>query len=91
MALERHGLAATVTRLPAPLRHAYVLLVVMLGWVLFRTETLSGTLLYLQALACLNTAVIEAPALPVTTAVWVALAVGVSDRLRSSRGSVAGA
>ena len=49
----------------------------MLGWVVFRTETLPGTLLYLQALAGLNTAVIEAPALPVTTTVWVALAVGV--------------
>ena len=77
MALERHGLYATVTRLPVPLRHAYVLLVVMLGWVLFRTETLPGTLLYLQALAGLNTAESEAPALPVTTAVWVAMAVGV--------------
>ena len=75
--VERLGLAATVARLPALLRHVYVLLVVMLGWVVFRTETLPGTLLYLQALAGLNTAVIEAPALPVTTTVWVALAVGV--------------
>src|SRR4051812_8670704 len=36
LVVERLGLAAAVRRLWAPLRHAYLLLVVMVGWVFFR-------------------------------------------------------
>ena len=74
--LERAGLAATVARLPALLRHAYLLLVVMVGWVFFRTETVREALLFLQAMAGLN-APAAAPALPVTPVLWLALAAGV--------------
>jgi len=37
-----------------PLRHAYVLLVVMVGWVFFRAEDLPHSLQYLAAMAGLN-------------------------------------
>ncbi len=40
LVVERVGLAARVARLPAPLRHAYLLLVVMVGWAFFRADSL---------------------------------------------------
>jgi alginate O-acetyltransferase complex protein AlgI len=48
---ERVGLAAFVRRLPAPLRHAYLLAVVMVGWVFFRADTLTHGAAYLGAMA----------------------------------------
>lgn len=53
--LPGRGLAA----LPPPLRIVYTLLVVMLGWVLFRSDNLSQAVEYYAALAGLN----EAPVL----------------------------
>ena len=37
-------------RLPAPVQHAYVLLVVLVGWVFFRADTFAHALAYLQAM-----------------------------------------
>lgn len=51
LVLERLGLAAFVRRLPAPVRHAYLLLVVMIGWVFFRADTLQHAFAYLGAMA----------------------------------------
>jgi alginate O-acetyltransferase complex protein AlgI len=51
LVLERLGLAAFVRRLPAPVRHAYLLLVVMIGWVFFRADTLQHAAAYLGAMA----------------------------------------
>ncbi len=48
---ERSGLAGLVRRLPAPIRHAYLLLVVMIGWVFFRADTLHAAFAYLGAMA----------------------------------------
>jgi alginate O-acetyltransferase complex protein AlgI len=48
---ERLGLADGVKRLWAPLRHAYLLLVVMVGWVFFRAETLPAAAAFLGAMA----------------------------------------
>ena len=42
LALERLGLGARLERLPRALRHAYTLLVVLGGWVLFRCESLAA-------------------------------------------------
>ena len=39
LVLERTRFGAWIDVLPRPLRHAYTLLVVMVGWVLFRAET----------------------------------------------------
>ena len=51
LVLERVGLAARVSALAAPLRHAYALLVVMVGWVFFRADTLGGAMAMLAAMA----------------------------------------
>jgi alginate O-acetyltransferase complex protein AlgI len=51
LVFERLGLAARIARLWAPLRHAYLLLVVMLGWVFFRADTLPQALRFVAALA----------------------------------------
>jgi len=51
LVLERVGLAARVSALAAPLRHAYALLVVMAGWVFFRADTLGGATAMLAAMA----------------------------------------
>lgn len=51
LVVERLGLADRVKRLWAPVRHAYLLLVVMIGWVFFRADTLEGALAFLTALA----------------------------------------
>ena len=40
--LERMGMARLLDRLWRPLRHAYLVLVVVVGWVVFRMDTLSG-------------------------------------------------
>src|SRR5687768_10410935 len=47
LVLERVGWARTLERGPPALRHVYVLLAVMVGWVLFRSETLAGAVGYL--------------------------------------------
>jgi alginate O-acetyltransferase complex protein AlgI len=51
LVLERVGLATLVGKLPQPLRHAYALLVVMVGWVIFRADTLGGAMVMLAAMA----------------------------------------
>jgi len=48
---ERLGLAGVVRRLPGPVRHAYLLVVVMIGWVFFRADTLPHAVSYLGAMA----------------------------------------
>ncbi len=51
LVLERMGLGALLERVARPLRHAYTLLVVMIGWVFFRAETFSRAGIVLTALA----------------------------------------
>jgi alginate O-acetyltransferase complex protein AlgI len=51
---ERVGLAGGIKRLWGPVRHAYVLAVVMIGWVFFRADTLPAALAYLRSLAGLT-------------------------------------
>jgi alginate O-acetyltransferase complex protein AlgI len=53
---ERVGLGPRVAALPRVARHVYALLVVMVGWVLFRADTLGGAWGFLQAMAGLNSA-----------------------------------
>jgi alginate O-acetyltransferase complex protein AlgI len=50
LALERTRFGARLDAAPAPLRHAYALLAVMLGWVLFRAVDLPAALAYFRAL-----------------------------------------
>jgi alginate O-acetyltransferase complex protein AlgI len=49
--IERAGLAQWLKRGPALLGHVYTLLVVLVGWVLFRSADLSSALTYLARLA----------------------------------------
>ena len=51
LVIERLGLATSLRRLWRPLRHVYLLLVVMVGWVFFRADTLPGALGFLAAMA----------------------------------------
>ncbi|WP_028320441.1 MBOAT family O-acyltransferase [Desulfatiglans anilini] len=50
LVLERLGFGSVLERCWRPIRHGYVLAVVMSGWVFFRAETLSGALGYLEAM-----------------------------------------
>jgi alginate O-acetyltransferase complex protein AlgI len=51
LVLERLGLARLLRRASPAARHLYLLVVVMVGWVFFRADTLPQALTYLQALA----------------------------------------
>jgi len=50
LVVERLGLGKILKLLPGPLQHAYALLVVMIGWVFFRAETLDQALAYITRL-----------------------------------------
>lgn len=51
LVIERLGLARVAQTWWRPFRHAYLLLVVMVGWVFFRADTLSGAWSFLAAMA----------------------------------------
>jgi alginate O-acetyltransferase complex protein AlgI len=50
LVLERTRWGNWLEKLPRPLRHGYALLVVMMGWVLFRADTFAGATNYFAAL-----------------------------------------
>jgi alginate O-acetyltransferase complex protein AlgI len=79
LVIERVGLAERLTRVPSPLRHAYLLIVTMVGWVFFRAETLDGAVAMLGAMAGLGGGVPTAysPQWYLTPEVVVALTIGV--------------
>jgi alginate O-acetyltransferase complex protein AlgI len=52
--LERFGLGQMLERSPRPLRHLYAVLVVMVGWVFFRADSLPEALRYLAQMARLT-------------------------------------
>ncbi len=78
LVIERLGLADGIKQLPRPVRHAYLLLVVMIGWVFFRADTLPGALAFLRAMAGLNHPGPTPFAVGwyLSRELWVALAVG---------------
>lgn len=51
LSLERSRLSQGSYTVPTFLRHAYVLLVVVVGWVFFRTQTVGESFLFLKAMA----------------------------------------
>jgi alginate O-acetyltransferase complex protein AlgI len=55
LVLERIGLGRLLAGLWRPLRHAYLGIVVMVGWVFFRLETMEQAALVLRAMAGLGT------------------------------------
>jgi alginate O-acetyltransferase complex protein AlgI len=78
LVLERVGLAVRVSALPQAFRHAYAVLVVMVGWVFFRADTLASALTMLAAMGGAGGAIpaVYAPAWFWTTDVLLALAAG---------------
>jgi alginate O-acetyltransferase complex protein AlgI len=50
LVLERLGLRRLIERLPRVLQHVYTLLVVMVGWVLFATESFSQSMVLLKSM-----------------------------------------
>jgi len=51
LVVERVGLLAWLERCPRALRHAYALLMILVGWVLFRADTLPHAIMFLKAMA----------------------------------------
>jgi alginate O-acetyltransferase complex protein AlgI len=90
--LERTRFGVALEARPAALRRAYALLVVMIGWVFFRSPTLPGALAHLQAMFCLGgacTASVPADLLEVTPwhVLWLAVAAALSTPLRALLGA----
>src|SRR5262249_39501953 len=54
LVLERLGLEQLVTACSVPLRHLYVMLVVMSGWVLFRADSLHQAMAFFTAMSGLG-------------------------------------
>ena len=74
--VERFFLAALVGRLPAWIRHAYLIVLVVIGWVFFRTETTWGGVQFVGALAGLNDSARQLVLPSLTSIQWVALVFG---------------
>jgi alginate O-acetyltransferase complex protein AlgI len=80
LVLERLGLAAVLARTPRAARHLYALLVVMVGWVFFRAESLTAAGGMLRAMAGLSPALATpyGVAWYLTPEVGLAIAAGVA-------------
>jgi alginate O-acetyltransferase complex protein AlgI len=61
--LERTKFGSVLALAPAAVRHVYALLVIMLGWVLFRAETMAAAGSYLAALFGIGDAPLADPAI----------------------------
>ena len=80
LVVERLGLASAVRRLWPPLRHAYLLVVVMIGWVFFRADTLASAISFIRTMFGF-----QAPFAPtpfalgwyLTPELWLALLLGI--------------
>lgn len=57
LVLERTGFSSVLQRAPQVVRHAYVILVVMTGWTLFRADTLEQATVFMRAMFGMNDAV----------------------------------
>lgn len=63
LSIERLGMGKLLERLSQPIRHTYVLLVVLNGWVLFRAETIDKAFGHLRAMWSMQPAAYGAPEL----------------------------
>ena len=79
LVVERLGLARLTMRWPRVLRHAYLMLVVMVGWVFFRADTLPGAAAFLRAMFGFNLTPEPTPltvGFHLTPELWLALVAG---------------
>ena len=78
LVVERLGWERLMARMWWPLRHAWVLLAVAVGWVLFRATSWPGALGLGKRLLGLGApSVIPSPAVPLLADTWIALVLGV--------------
>ena len=79
LVLERLGLGDAIARVWKPVRHAYLLLVVMVGWVFFRADSLPGALAFLNAMAGARATAPSTYTIGwyLTPELWIALVAGV--------------
>lgn len=63
LVVERAGLLGVLDRVPRLLRHTYALLVVCVGWVFFRADSLAQAIAYLRSMFGLNEVWVGAPQL----------------------------
>ena len=54
LVIERMGLGRLLARMPSPIAHGYALLVVVIGWVMFRSPDFAHALTYLKIMAGLG-------------------------------------
>ena len=52
--IERVGLSRLIEQLWSPLRHLYLIIVVLVSWVFFRAETLTDAITYLTSMFSIN-------------------------------------
>ena len=78
LVLERTWFGRLIDGLPRPFRHLYALLVVMLGWVLFRADTFVQSMVFFRAMAGLGAPLAAQPmSRYLTRLMWWALGVGI--------------
>jgi alginate O-acetyltransferase complex protein AlgI len=79
LVIERVGLAAWLEAMPRAVRHAYVLIVVMVGWVFFRADTIAGAVSMLRAMVGLGSGAptAYAPEWYLTPELVIAIIIGV--------------
>ena len=80
LVIERVGVAKQLEAISRPVRHVYLLIVVMIGWVFFRAETLAAAVSMLRSMAGLGGGLPTAysPGWYLTPEVVVALAAGIA-------------
>jgi alginate O-acetyltransferase complex protein AlgI len=76
LALEATGLSARIVRLPRILRHAYVIGVVTVGWVILRSPNLLHAATFMKSMMGLSWQPVLAAGTFLPAAVWMALAAG---------------
>jgi alginate O-acetyltransferase complex protein AlgI len=80
LVLERLGLGKILEWLPRPFQHAYLLLVVMVGWVFFRADSMGYAMTYLARMAFVSPSP-DSPHIPahifMNTAMITALIAGI--------------
>lgn len=54
LASEHAGFSAILKKTWKPVRHAYLLIVVLIGWVFFRADSISAAITYLKSMANIN-------------------------------------
>ena len=77
LVIERAGWGSLLKKTPIILQHLYTMLIVTIGWVLFRSDSLSFTMSYIKAMFFINNATeIYLPVLE-QKEIWIAFVAGI--------------